>query len=80
MGRFFGYNRKKVGPVSVLGLARLRTLRMLMAWNPDRRSNFFSSPAHLCAVIYITEISLNVMLSKQYTHTQFKLAQFTLAL
>ena len=24
---------------------------MSMAWEPDRRSNFFSPPAHLCAVI-----------------------------
>ena len=23
-----------------------------MAWEPDRRSNFFSPPAHLCAVTY----------------------------
>ena len=29
-----------------------------MAWEPDRRSNFFFSlPAHLCAVTYMTEIS-----------------------
>ena len=33
---------------------------------PDRRSNFFfSPPAHLCAVTYITEISLHVALSNQ---------------
>ena len=32
---------------------------MSMAWEPDRRSNFFfSPPAHLCAVTCITEISL----------------------
>ena len=30
----------------------------------DPFSNFFSPPAHLCAVTYITEISLNVTLSK----------------
>ena len=29
-----------------------------MAWEPDRRFNFFfNPPAHLCAVTYITEIS-----------------------
>ena len=44
---------KKGGPVSVLGRA--------MVWEPDRRSNFFfSPPAHLCAVTYMTEISLIV--------------------
>ena len=32
-----------------------------MALEPDRRSNFFfSPPAHLCAVTYMTEISLIV--------------------
>ena len=38
-----------------------------MAWEPDRRSNFFSPPAHLCAVTYMTEISLIVTLSNQFT-------------
>ena len=34
---------------------------MDMAWEPDRSSNFFYSPPALpCAVIYMTEISLNV--------------------
>ena len=37
-----------------------------MAWEPDRRSNFFfNPPAHLCAVTYMTEISLIVTLNKQ---------------
>ena len=36
-------------------------------WEPDRRSNFFFSPtAHLCAVMYITEISLDVTLNNQF--------------
>ena len=36
----------------------------------DFRSNyFFSPPAHLCAVTYITEILLNVTLSNQPTDT-----------
>ena len=35
-----------------------------MAWEPDRRLNFFfNPPAHLCAVTYMTEISLNVTLN-----------------
>ena len=39
-----------------------------MAWEPDRRSNFFfSPPAHLCAVTYVTEISLIVTLNNQFT-------------
>ena len=39
---------------------------MSMTWEPDRRSDFlFSPPAHLCAVTYITEISLHVTLNNQ---------------
>ena len=44
---------------------------MSMAWEPARMSIlFFSPPAHLCAVIYITETSLNVALhgSNKLTH------------
>ena len=38
----------------------------MWAWEPDRRSNFFfSPPAHLCAVTYMTEISLIVTLNNQ---------------
>ena len=41
---------------------------MSMAGEPDRRSNFFFiPPAHLCAVAYMTEISLIVMLNNQFT-------------
>ena len=40
---------------------------MSMAWEPDRRSNFFfNPPAHLCAVTYMTEISLIVTLNSQF--------------
>ena len=39
----------------------------LWRWEPDRRSYFFfSPPAHLCAVTYMTEISLIVTLNKQF--------------
>ena len=39
-----------------------------MAWEPDRSSNFFfSPPAHLCAVTYMTEILLIVTLNNQFT-------------
>ena len=41
---------------------------MSMAWEPDRRSNFFfNPPAHLCAVTYMTEISLTVTLNNKFT-------------
>ena len=40
-----------------------------MAWEPDRRSNFFfSPPVQLCAVTYMTEISLIVTLNNQFTY------------
>ena len=45
--------------------------KCLYRWEPDRRSNVFvGQPAHLFAVAYITEISLNVTLNtfkKAYT-------------
>ena len=44
-----------------------------MRWEPDRRSYFFfSPPSHLCAVTYMTEISLIVTLNKQFNSTQLK--------
>ena len=46
---------------------------MSMAWEPDRRSNFFSSPhAHLCTVTYMTEISLIVTLNNLFTHLNLR--------
>ena len=52
--------------------ARTGTLKnptkYLWRWEPDRRSNFFfNPPAHLCAVTYMTEISLIVTLNNQFT-------------
>ena len=42
-----------------------------MAWDPDSRSNFFSEPAHQCAVTCLTEISLIVTLfSQKWTWTK----------
>ena len=64
-----GNNRKKGDPVSVLGRARQNPYEMSTAWEPDRRSNFFSPPANLCAVTCMTEISLNLTLSNQYSLT-----------
>ena len=41
---------------------------MSMAWELDRRSNFFfNPPVHLCAVTYLTEISLIVTLNNKFT-------------
>ena len=53
---------------------------MSMAWEPDRRSNyfFFSPPAHLCAVTYMTEISLIVTLNNQFNPTQPKVINISL--
>ena len=40
--------------------------KYLWRWEPDCRSNlFFIQPIHLCAVTYMTEISLNVTLNNQ---------------
>ena len=60
-------NRKKVGPVSVLGRARLRTLQNVYGvGSPTVGTTFlFSSPEHLYAVTCIAEISLIVMLINQ---------------
>ena len=59
---------KKVGPVSVYDGHIKEPYEMSMAWEPDRRSNFFfSPPAHLYAVTYMTEISLIVTLNTQFT-------------
>ena len=54
--------------------ARTGTLKnptkCLWRWEPDRRSNFFfSPPAHLCAVTYMTEILTIVTLNNQFTHS-----------
>ena len=71
IGRFLGTTVKRFAVVLVLGLAR-EPYDMSMAWEPDRRSNFFfGPPAHLYMCRHITEISLNVKYSKQpisFTH------------
>ena len=41
--------------------------KCLWRWDPDRRYNFFfSTPVHLSAVTYMTEISLIVTLNNQF--------------
>ena len=54
---------KRVVPCRFLDGHVKEPYEMSMAWEPDRRSNFFSPPAHLCAVTYMTEISLIVTLN-----------------
>ena len=60
MGRFLGITLKRLAPYRCLDGHLKEPYEMSMAWEPDRRSNFYSRPAHLCAVTCITEISLNV--------------------
>ena len=51
----------------------------LWRWEPDRRSYFFfSPPAHLCAVTYMTEISLIVTLNKQFNSIQLGMLVVTI--
>ena len=74
--------------ITVKRLAQCRCLdghvkephEMSKMWEPDRRFYFFfSPPAHLCAVTYITEISLIVTLNNHYLPTQLCFAMFSLA-
>ena len=67
-----GVSIGKVGPMSVLGRHVKEPYEMSMALEPDRRSNFFfSPPAHLCVVTYMTEILSIVTLNNQYNSTKF---------
>ena len=43
---------------------------MSMARGPDCRTNFYSWPAHLCAVTYIIKISLNVLPIHSFTNSK----------
>ena len=63
MGRFLGITVKRGIPCRCLDGHVKEPYEMSMAWEPDRRFNFFNRPAHLCAVTYVTEISLNVTLN-----------------
>ena len=55
---------KRVVPCRCLDEHVKEPYEMSMAWEPDRRSNFFfSPPAHQCAVTFMTEISLIVTLN-----------------
>ena len=60
---------KRVVPCRCLDGHVKEPYEMSKAWEPDRRSNFFfSPPAHLCAVTYMTEIPLIVTLNNQFNN------------
>ena len=64
MGRFLGVTVKRGIPCRCFDGHVKEPYEMSMAWEQDRRFNFFfNPPAHLCAVTYMTEISLNVTLN-----------------
>ena len=73
MGLFFGITVYKGWPRVGAWTGTLKNpTKCLWRWEPDGRSNFcFTPPAHLCAVTYITEISLHVTLSKQSNSKSF---------
>ena len=59
MGLVLGISVKRLSPCRYLDGHVKEPYEMSMAWEPDRKSNFyFSPPAHLCAVTHITEIWL----------------------
>ena len=61
MGRFLGITVKRLAPCRCFE-EPYESLNV-NGVGAQVRSNFFSPPAHLCAVTYITEISLHVPLS-----------------
>ena len=56
---------KRVAPCQCLDRHVQEPYEMSMSWEPNRRSNFFSPTAHLCAITYMTEILLSVTFSNQ---------------
>ena len=66
MGRFLGITVKRVAPCWCFDGHVKEPYEMSMALGADSRSNFFfSPPAHLCAITYMTEITLHVTLDNQ---------------
>ena len=63
MGRLLGITIKRAIPCRCLDGHVKEPYEMSIAWEPDRRFNFFNPPAYLCAITYMTEISLNVTLN-----------------
>ena len=66
MRRFFCNNLKKVGPVSGLGLARLRALRNVYGVGARPYVQLIQYARTACAVTYITEFECDV---KQAIHS-----------
>ena len=66
----FGITVKMLAPWWLEGHVK-EPYEISMAGEPDRMSIFFSPPSHLCAVIYISEISLNLTLSNHSTQLLF---------
>ena len=61
MGRFLRITVKRMAPCLFLDGHVEEPYKMSMASEPDCGSNFlFSPPGHICAVTYMTEISLIV--------------------
>ena len=75
MGQFSGITVKRVAPCRCLDGHFKESYEMSMAWEPNRRSNFFFSlPAHLCAVIYnldIVDCDVKADLSSYKHHIKF---------
>ena len=69
MGRFLGITVKRLVPCRCFDGHVEDLHKMSMAWEPDRRFNFFSLPAQLdeCTVTSIIEMSLNMTL--KFTRT-----------
>ena len=71
IGRFLGRNNriKRVTRVGAWTGTLKNPTKCLWRLEPDRRSNifFFSPPANLCAVTYMTTISLIATLNNQFT-------------
>ena len=78
MGRFLGITVKKGGSRVGAWTGTVKNpTKCLWRWEPDRRFNFFNPPAHLCAVTYMTEISLNVTLNNQIHITSHPVSNST---
>ena len=70
LAAIFLFESRMIGSCSycfVLSVVNVRlNCGMSMAWEPDRRSNFFFTPtAHQCAVTYMAEISSTVTFKNQ---------------
>ena len=71
-GRFLGITAKGWPRVGAWTGTLKNPTKCLWRWEPDGRSNFFlNPPAHLCAITYVTEISLPMKLSnRSHSFTQ----------